>query len=66
MQKFTFDIRLPQQVTDAVDGSATGLSLRNPNRFVKMDTLVYGTLVVLVLQLTICDPNDHSQPSRIS
>jgi len=36
MQKFTFDIRLPQPVTDAIDGSTTWAQSTNPNRFVKM------------------------------
>ena len=37
MQKFTFDIRLPQQVTDITDGSVTWAQSINPTRFVKMD-----------------------------
>lgn len=36
MQKFTFDIRLPQQVTDATDGSITWAQSTNPARFVKL------------------------------
>lgn len=36
-QKFTFDIRLPQQVTDALDGSVTWAQSTNPTRFVKME-----------------------------
>lgn len=36
MQKFTFDIRLPQPVTDSVDGSTTWAQSTNPTRFVKM------------------------------
>lgn len=37
MQKFTFDIRLPQPVTDGVDGSITWAQSTNPTRFVKME-----------------------------
>lgn len=37
MQKFTFDIKLPQQVVDAIDGSVTWASSANPTKFVKMD-----------------------------
>ena len=37
MQKFTFDIRLPQPVTDMVDGSTTWAQSINPTRFVKME-----------------------------
>ena len=37
MQKFTFDIRLPQKVTDAMDGSETWASSTNPLKFVKME-----------------------------
>jgi hypothetical protein len=36
MQKFAFDIRLPQQVTDAVDGKPTWAQSTNPTRFVRM------------------------------
>jgi hypothetical protein len=36
MQKFTFDIRLPQQVHDTVDGSVTWAQSTNPARFVKL------------------------------
>jgi hypothetical protein len=36
MQKFTFDIRLPQPVTDIMDGSTTWAQSVNPTRFVKM------------------------------
>jgi hypothetical protein len=36
MQKFTFDIRLPQPVTDITDGSTTWAQSTNPTRFVKM------------------------------
>ncbi len=37
MQKFTFDIRLPQQVYDSTDNSPTWASSTNPTRFIKMD-----------------------------
>lgn len=37
MQKFTFDIRLPQPVTDITDGSVTWAQSVNPTRFVKME-----------------------------
>ena len=36
MQKFTFDIRLPQPVTDITDGSTTWAQSTNPTRFVKL------------------------------
>jgi len=36
MQKFTFDIRLPQPVTDSTDGTMTWAQSTNPTRFVKM------------------------------
>lgn len=36
MQKFTFDIRLPQPVTDTTDGSKTWAQSTNPTRFVKL------------------------------
>ena len=36
MQKFTFDIRLPQPVTDITDGSTTWAQSTNPTRFIKM------------------------------
>lgn len=37
MQKFTFDIRLPQPVTDSIDGTTTWAQSINPTRFVKME-----------------------------
>lgn len=37
MQKFAFDVRLPQQVNDATDGSVTWASSTNPTRFIKQD-----------------------------
>ncbi len=37
MQKFTFDIRLPQPVTDITDGTITWAQSINPTRFVKME-----------------------------
>lgn len=37
MSKFTFDIRLPQQVTDSIDGSITWAQSTNPTKFVKME-----------------------------
>lgn len=37
MQKFAFDIRLPQQVTDNYDGSKTWAQSINPTRFMKME-----------------------------
>ena len=36
MQKFTFDIRLPQPVTDSTDNSTTWAQSTNPTRFVKL------------------------------
>jgi hypothetical protein len=36
MAKFTFDIRLPQPVTDITDGSTTWAQSTNPTRFVKL------------------------------
>ncbi len=36
MQKFTFDVRLPQPVTDSVDGSSTWAQSTNPSKFVKL------------------------------
>jgi len=36
MQKFTFDIRLPQPVNDITDGSTTWAQSTNPTRFIKM------------------------------
>jgi hypothetical protein len=36
MQKFTFDIRLPLPVTDAMDGSTTWAQSTNPTRFIKL------------------------------
>lgn len=37
MQKFTFDIRLPQPVTDAFDGKITWAQSTNPTKFVRID-----------------------------
>jgi hypothetical protein len=37
MQKFTFDIRLPQQVNDSFDTSVTWAQSTNPTRFVKLE-----------------------------
>jgi len=37
MQKFTFDVRLPQQVYDSTDGTPTWAASTNPTRFIKMD-----------------------------
>lgn len=37
MRKFTFDVRLPQQVTDAIDGSETWAQSTNPTKFIKME-----------------------------
>jgi hypothetical protein len=36
MQKFTFDIRLPQPVIDSTDGTQTWAQSTNPARFVKL------------------------------
>ena len=36
MQKFTFDIRLPQPVIDSTDGSTTWAQSTNPTRFVSL------------------------------
>lgn len=36
MTKFSFDVRLPQQVTDSVDGSITWAQSINPLKFMKM------------------------------
>lgn len=37
MQKFTFDVRLPQRVIDAADGSETWAQSTNPTKFIKME-----------------------------
>jgi hypothetical protein len=37
MQKFTFDVRLPQPVTDVTDGTITWAQSTNPSRFVKLE-----------------------------
>ncbi len=37
MQKFAFDVRLPQVVTDAIDGSQTWAQSTNPTKFMKME-----------------------------
>ncbi|HMS50623.1 MAG TPA: hypothetical protein PKA02_04305 [Candidatus Saccharibacteria bacterium] len=37
MQKFTFDVKLPQQVVDALDGSITWSQSTNPTKFMKME-----------------------------
>lgn len=37
MQKFAFDIKLPQQVFDSTDGSQTWAQSTNPTKFVKME-----------------------------
>lgn len=37
MQKFAFDVRLPQQVTDSFDGSLTWAQSTNPAKFVKLE-----------------------------
>ena len=37
MKKFAFDIRLPQQVVETVDGKPTWASSTNPTRFVRME-----------------------------
>ncbi|HEY5667886.1 MAG TPA: hypothetical protein VIR03_01850 [Candidatus Saccharimonadales bacterium] len=44
MQKFAFDIRLPQEVTDAVDGKPTWALSTSPVKFVRMENA--GTLEV--------------------
>jgi len=36
MKKFAFDVRLPQQVTDAVDNKPTWAQSTNPTRFVRL------------------------------
>lgn len=36
MQKFTFDVRLPQAVSDTIDGSQTWAQSTNPIKFVKL------------------------------
>ena len=37
MQKFAFDVRLPQQVYDSTDNTATWASSTNPTKFIKME-----------------------------
>ena len=37
MKKFTFDVRLPQQVNDSLDGSITWAQSTNPSKFVKLE-----------------------------
>jgi len=66
MQKFTFDIRLPQQVTDAVDGSATWAQSTNPNRFVKLDNARNMELGGAGPATDYLRPKRHSAASRIS
>ena len=39
MQKFAFDLRLPQQVYDSVDGSATWAISVNPSKFISLDNV---------------------------
>ncbi len=41
MQKFTFDINLPQQVTDSSDNTPTWSRSANPTKFIKHDTAVH-------------------------
>ncbi len=38
MQKFAFDVRLPQQVYDSTDNTPTWAASTNPTKFIKMDT----------------------------
>lgn len=38
MQKFAFDVRLPQQVHDSTDGSITWTQSVNSTRFIKLET----------------------------
>lgn len=40
MQKFAFDVRLPQQVFDSTDNSPTWASSTNPTRFIKQETVL--------------------------
>jgi hypothetical protein len=42
MQKFAFDVRLPQQVQDSVDGSVTWAQSINPTKFMKLDNARAG------------------------
>ncbi len=37
MEKFAFDVKLPQQVTDAVDGSLTWAQSTNPTKFMSLE-----------------------------
>lgn len=39
MQRFAFDVRLPQQVVDNIDGSITWAQSLNPTSFVKLDNV---------------------------
>jgi len=38
MQKFAFDVRLPQMVYDSTDNTPTWASSTNPTKFIKMET----------------------------
>ena len=42
MQKFAFDIKLPQQVFDATDGSQAWAQSTNPTKFIKMENARTG------------------------
>ncbi len=59
MQKFAFDIRLPQKVTDAMDGSETWASSTNPLKFVKMENARGDAL-----NQTLGADSDYRRPSR--
>lgn len=40
MQKFAFDIRLPQPVTDSIDGNTTWTQSTNPVKFASLDNII--------------------------
>ncbi len=58
MSKFAFDVRLPQTVVDAIDGSETWAQSINPTKFVKMDN-ARGLEIAGASQAT-----DYLRPAR--
>lgn len=53
VEKFTFDVRLPQPVQDATDGSQTWATSTNPTKFIEMNKA-----------RVISDATDGLQPKR--
>lgn len=58
MQKFAFDVRLPQQVTDAYDGSITWAQSINPAKYIKLEN------ARSVDFMGINQKTDNMQPTR--